>query len=99
MSKEKKQNFLKSTLGIGILCALAAIVMIIRGISIQPEINQNKQEIAELENEIEAAKEEQAEVDKMRENADSDEYIEKVARDKLGMVKNDEIVFIDVSEE
>ncbi|MBQ8636500.1 MAG: septum formation initiator family protein [Clostridia bacterium] len=73
--------------------------MIIRAISIQPDINQNKQEIAELESEIEAAKERQAEVDHMRENADSDEYIEKVARDTLGMVKSDEIVFIDVSEE
>ena len=34
----------------------------------------------------------------MRENSDSDEYIEKIARERLGMVKNDEIVFIDVSE-
>lgn len=99
MSREKKRNFVKSTLGIGVLCALAAVIMIIRGISVQPDINQNKQEIAELENEIAAAKERQAEVDHMRENADSDEYIEKVARDTLGMVKSDEIVFIDVSEE
>ena len=99
MSKRKKQNFLKSTLGIGVLCALAAMIMIIRGISVQPDINKNKQVISELEGEIESAKERQAEVDHMRENADSDEYIEKVARDTLGMVKRDEIVFIDVSEE
>ncbi len=93
-----KQKFLKSTLGIGVLCAIAAIVMIIRGIGVQPDINANKQEIAELEGKIEAEKERQAEVDRMKENADSDEYIEKVARDTLGMVKSDEIVFIDVSE-
>lgn len=99
MSREKKRNFLKSTLGIGLLCALAALIMIIRGISVQPDINKNKQVISELEGEIESAKERQAEVDHMRENADSDEYIEKVARDTLGMVKSDEIVFIDVSEE
>ena len=99
MSRGKKQNFLKSTLGIGVLCALAALIMIIRGISVQPDINKNKQVISELEGEIESAKERQAEVDHMRENADSDEYTEKVARDTLGMVKSDEIVFIDVSEE
>ncbi len=99
MSRGKKRNFLKSTLGIGVLCALAALIMIIRGISVQPDINKNKQVISELEGEIESAKERQAEVDHMRENADSDEYIEKVARDTLGMVKSDEIVFIDVSEE
>lgn len=99
MSRGKKRNFLKSTFGIGVLCALAALIMIIRGISVQPDINKNKQVISELEGEIESAKEHQAEVDHMRENADSDEYIEKVARDTLGMVKSDEIVFIDVSEE
>ena len=109
MNKEKKQSgvaeretkkpkFVKSTLGIGILCAIAALVMIIRGVGVQPDITANKQTIAELESRIEAEKERQAEVDRMKENSDSDEYIEKVARDTLGMVKSDEIVFYDVSE-
>lgn len=99
MKKEKRKKFLKSTLGIGILCALTATVMIIRGISIQPDINRNKQAIAELEGEIAAANERKAEADRMGENPDSDEYIEKVARDRLGMVKSDEIVFIDVADD
>ena len=31
------------------------------------------------------------------EKAGTDEYIEKIAREKLGMIKSDEIVFIDIS--
>ncbi|HAL63405.1 MAG TPA: cell division protein FtsH [Clostridiales bacterium] len=31
------------------------------------------------------------------ENAGTDEYIEKIAREKLGMIKANEIVFIDIS--
>lgn len=93
-----KKGLLKNTFGIGVLCAAAALIMIIRGISVQPEINANKQTIAELNAQIEAEKERQTEVDRMRENSDTDEYIEQVARDRLGMVKSDEIVFIDVSE-
>ena len=98
-TQKSNQTLAKSTLGIGVVCALVAVVMIIRGVAVQPQINENKQVVAELESRIAAEKERQAEVDRMKENADSDVYIEKVARDTLGMVKSDEIVFIDVSEE
>ncbi len=98
MNKEKKSKVVKSMLGIGIICAIVAIVMVIRGIGVQPSINENREKIAELEGKIAEEKERQAEVDRMKENADTDEYAEKVARDQLGMVKQDEIVFYDVSE-
>lgn len=100
-AKKKKTStkpVVKNTVSVGILCGVVALVMIIRGIGIQPDINANKQVIAELEAKIEAEKEYQAEVDRLKENADSDEYIEKIARDRLGMVKSDEILFIDVAE-
>lgn len=96
--KSVKKGFFRSTLGIGILCAAASLIMIVRGISVQPDITANKNTIESLNAQIEAEKARQAEVDEMRANADTDEYIEQVARDRLGMIKNDEIVFIDVSE-
>ena len=52
---------------------------------------------AELENKIEEAKEYQEELNISKENINSLEYIEKVAREKLGMIKSDEIVFVDIS--
>lgn len=87
-----------STLFIGIVCAAVSLAFIAKGISVQPQINQNKNTVAELNAKIEEEKQRQAEVDEMRDKADTNEYIEKVARDRLGMIKNDEIVFIDVSE-
>lgn len=94
----RKKGFFHSTLGIGILCAAVSLIMIARGIAMQPQINSNKNTITELNAQIEDEKQNQAEVDEMRDKADTEEYIEKVARDTLGMIKNDEIVFIDVSE-
>lgn len=96
--KSVKKGFFGRTLGIGVLCAAVSLIMIVRGISIQPDITANKNTIESLNAQIEAEKARQAEVDEMRANADTDEYIEQVARDRLGMIKSDEIVFIDVSE-
>ncbi len=96
--KQSVKPLVKNTVSVGVLCGVVALVMIIRGIGIQPDIDANNRVAAELEAKIEAEKEYQAEVDRLKENADSDEYIEKIARDRLGMVKSDEILFIDVAE-
>ncbi len=80
------------------VCLVASLIMVVQGIAVQPDINENREAIEVLKAEIEAEKEKKAEVERLSQNADSDEYIEKVARDRLGMVKKDEIVFIDVSE-
>lgn len=96
--KEKKKNIFGRTLPIGLVCIVAALIMVVQGFAVQPEINKNREAIDALKAEIESELEKKEEVDRMSENADSDEYIEKIARDRLGMVKKDEIVFIDVSE-
>lgn len=93
-----KKGFFGSRTGLGIICAAVSVLMIARGIAVQPQINENRETASELDRQIAEEKERQEEVDKMRDNSDSDEYIEKIARERLGMVKNDEIVFIDVSE-
>lgn len=49
--------------------------------------------IEELNNQIEEQNSLQEELTKQNEYKNSDEYIEKLAREKLGMVKSDEIVF------
>ena len=36
-------------------------------------------------------------LDDLKEKVDTNEYIEKVAREKLGLVKENEIIFIDVA--
>ena len=71
--------------------------MIIRGIMQQPKILDNKAEITRLNEEIQYEKARQNEVEDLRENVDTDEYIERIAREKLGMIKKNEKIFIDVS--
>ncbi len=53
------------------------------------------QKIEELEKEIDIANKTNEELQYQTEYKNSNEYIEKVARDKLGMVKNNEIIFYD----
>ena len=45
---------------------------------------------------IEVAEEEQADLKEMKENINSDEYIEQIAREKLGMYYPNERVYIDI---
>lgn len=79
--------------------AVAMAAMLIKGVMQQPQIIQNEDKIAELHEKISYEQKRMDEVDEMKQKVDSDEYIEKVAREKLGLIKNDEIVFIDISGE
>ncbi len=94
----RKQNKNRSIYRVlGAIFAVAFSVMIIKGIMQQPHITKNEEEIAKLEEKIEYEKKRAEEVESMKAKVDTDEYIEKVAREKLGMIKRDEIVFVDVS--
>ena len=65
----------------------------------QPEIIKNQDIISELKAQKAYEQKRGEEIDNMKQNVDSDEYIEKIAREKLGMVRKDEIIFIDVNGE
>lgn len=58
--------------------------------------------ISDLEAQIEYEEQRADEADALKEIVDSDEYdeyIEKIAREKLGMIRKDEIVFVDITGE
>lgn len=55
---------------------------------------EKQKELAEKE--VEEGTEENGEA--LEVDTEADEYIEKVAREKLGLVKRDEIIFVDISE-
>jgi len=96
MPKETKKK--KSKLPWLVLFVIASF-MLIKGATLQPQISENNDKIAELESQISYEQQRAEEIDNMKENVNSDEYIEKIAREKLGMIKKDEIVFIDVTGE
>lgn len=53
-------------------------------------------EVNKIDNKIEDETKLNNELSKEKEMITSDEYIEKVAREKLGMVKKDERVYVDI---
>lgn len=87
----------KHSIGVWIVIALVGAAFI-NSMMMQPKILKNKETIAELEQQLEYEKLRAKEVDALREKVDTDEYIEKVARDRLGLIKENEMVFIDVAD-
>lgn len=80
-----------------IVTAVAAVTMIVKGIMLQPVIAANENRAAQIQEDIEYENRRIEEIDAMTEKVGTDEYIEKIAREKLGMIKSDEIVFVDIS--
>ncbi len=61
----------------------------------QKVLNTYKDSIASVEEDIEEANEKKSDLVSLKENANSLEYIEKIAREKLNMYKPNEKVYID----
>lgn len=72
--------------------------MLFKGLMQIPQIKESQREIAHLNDLIKYEHIRQAEADELRSKVDTDEYIEKIAKDKLGLVKNNAKIFIDMSE-
>ena len=89
----KKKSIFKN------LLIIAFIVWIIMLIKQQINISQYKDDIKVLEAKIESAKEElnqnKQNLEEEKANTNSPEYIEKLAREKLGMYLQNERVYID----
>lgn len=79
------------------LATLVGIGMIIDGITNQPMISAYDKKAAEIREEIAYEQQRIKEIDEITQKVGTDEYIEMVAREKLGMIKADEIVFVDIS--
>ena len=76
-----------------IFLAVAAYLVFVL-VSQQGTLTENINRNIELKSEIAAASEELSGLEEEEELLDTDEYIERRAREDLGYVKNDEIVFI-----
>ncbi len=99
--KERAEEFvIKHRTGIKIwILVLIVGSMLFKGIMQQPQINKNRERIARLEDQIEYEQERQAEIEDLKDKVNSDEYIEKMASEKLGLVKSTAKIFVDVSQD
>ena len=80
-------------LSITFVVAILFIAMMTHSISVEKQLSQYQQELEELDNKMTEETERTKEIDDMKEYMETDEYAEEVARDKLGLVKDNEIVF------
>ena len=80
-------------LSITFVVAILFIAMMTQSISVEKQLSQYQQELEELDNKMTEETERTKEIDDMKEYMETDEYAEEVAREKLGLVKDNEIVF------
>ncbi len=76
---------------------LFAVYFIVTVYNQQKELDAYKRNIADVQKEIAEEKEYKDSLISLKENANSLEYIEKIAREKLNMYKPNEKVYIDVN--
>ncbi len=91
MRNQKMKNLLKK-----VLILIFIIYFIYTIISQQKTLNAYAQEKESVNDQIDVAEETQAELMEMKENINSDEYIEQIAREKLEMYYPNERVYIDI---
>lgn len=86
----------------GLVIALVAVFvgsMLLRGVMQYPRLSEQKREISDLNAQIEYENERRKEVEDLKGKVNSDEYIKKIATEKLGLIPNNAKVFVDVSGE
>ncbi|MBQ8559630.1 MAG: septum formation initiator family protein [Tyzzerella sp.] len=82
-----------SVLGISGVIVMLIVVLSVASISLH-EKNQNyKEQEAKLEAQLEEQKARSEEIDELEEYVGTDEYIEDVAKEKLGLINPNEILF------
>lgn len=92
MKKKKKVGMLTK-----VLVAVFAVYATFTMVSLQLQISQKKEEQAELKAQVAEQTLRNAEVKALLESENSDEYVARIARDKLGYISPGERVFVDIS--
>ena len=95
MKKRKKrinQNGI-AMLSITFVVGVLFIAMMTMSLNLQQQISDCKTEMKEVQSQIDEENERTKEIDETKERMDTDEYVAEGAREKLGLVKDNEIVF------
>lgn len=79
-------------LGISAVVAVLLVSLTFQSRSLMAKISAYEQKEAELEQQLEAEMKRTEEISGLEEYMKTDEYVEKIARDKLGLVYPDEIL-------
>ncbi len=91
-SRGYRQNLIGMLMIVLIVCVLLGVI-IVKSRSMKQTIQANQDTIQTLETQIETENERANTIKEQGEYMQSDEYIAKIAREKLGLVTDDEIMF------
>ena len=92
-SKSRLQNHKRSVLAISSIIVMLSAVIVIHGKALQARNKEYMAQEAELMAQLDDEKDRSEEIDKLKEYVGTDEYIEDVAKEKLGLIKQNEILF------
>ena len=91
-------KFVKSSLLVKLVILIVVVYATVTLVSLRRQITEKQAEAAQLTSSITSAEQENSRLTDAIENIDTDAGVEAVAREKLGMVAEGEIVFQDVSD-
>lgn len=89
MRRHEKRAFLAMTL----IVSAVGITVLVRGNALGQEISRNTQKEETLEQQLQDETERTQDIRDLENYMQTDEYIEKIAREKLGLLKENEILF------
>ena len=94
-SKKMSPKTAAKALGIGVVCVYVACTLVKQQIT----LSKNREIADEYKVKIAEAQTENQNLEDELKQVGSDEYLERVAREKLGLVKANERVFIDITQQ
>lgn len=91
-SVQARQN--KYTMvGISLIVCMLFGMLLYQGNSLQKRIDSNNEKMDQIAEQIDEENQRTKEIDELEEYMQTDEYIEKAAQEKLGLLKENEIIF------
>lgn len=80
-------------IAISIVVCILLVILLFQGQSLQKKVKENEAKKEELEQQLSDEEARTEEIEEMQEYMQSDEYIEKIAKEKVGLIKDNEIIF------
>ena len=79
-----------------VVTVVASVAMLAKGLMYQPTISAHNRKADEIKEDTKYIEEKNAKIDEDTQRVGTIEYTEEIARENLGMIKKDEIIFIDM---
>lgn len=91
--KNRMRHYRRSVMSVGIVLVLLVLVVSFGSISLRKKNSELKVQEAKLQEQLQAEKERTEEIEELKQYVMTDEYAKKIAEEKLGLAKENEILF------